>query len=91
MAKIKHQIIEVKEYVFPIFFSILTLFFLFGISLFVIQEDNIIFTLTAIPIIWIGWGWIIIKYDLWRPKKYKYVEHIIIEGGKKKNGKHRRA
>jgi hypothetical protein len=89
-SKIKHQIIEVKEYVFPIFFSIMTLFFLFGISLFIVQFGDTIFSLTAIPVLWILWGWGMIKHDLWRPKKVKYVEHIII-GGKKKNGKHRRA
>jgi hypothetical protein len=84
MAKIKHQIIEVKEYVFPIFFSIMTLFFLFGISLFIVQFGDTIFSLTAIPVLWVLWGWAIIKNDLWRPKKVKYVEHIIIERKKRK-------
>jgi hypothetical protein len=77
--KIKHQITEVKEYVFPIFFSFMTLFFLFGISLAIIDMENSLFSLFSIPIIWILWIWVIIKNDLWRPKKVKYVEHIIIE------------
>lgn len=84
MIKIKHQIIEVKEYVFPIFFLIMTLFFLFGISLFIIQLGDIMSTLITIPIIWIVGGWIMIKKDLWRPKKVKYVEHIIIKSKKRK-------
>jgi len=90
MAKIKHQIIEVKEYVFPIFFVIMTLFFLIGLSLFIIINiDDIAFMITAIPIIWIIFGFIIIKNDLWRPKKVKYVEHIIIEEDKNAKKKRR--
>lgn len=85
--KISHQITETKEYVFPIFFSIMTLFFLFGVSLAVIDMDNLLFSLISIPVIWILWIWVIIKNDLWRPKKVKYVEHIIIEdkNGRKKH------
>jgi len=84
MTKISHQIIEVKEYVFPIFFLIMTLFFLFGVSLFVIEQIDIIFAGMFIPIIWVAWFWVMIKKDLWRPKKIKYVEHIIMENKKKK-------
>ena len=85
--KIKHQIVEHKEYIFPVFFSIMTLFFLFGISLLIIDMGDWIFSFLSIPIIWIIFAFIIIKNDLWRPKKIKYVEHIIIED---KNGKKKR-
>ena len=87
--KIKHQIIEVKEYVFPIFFTIMTAFFVLALSLFVYNLGDEILYSIAIPVAWILWSYVIFKNDLWRPKKIKYVEHIIIEnkkGDNKKNG-----
>lgn len=68
----------------------MTSFFMIGISAFIINVEDWILSVTLIPIIWLTGIWILIKNDLWRPKKVKYVEHVIIEDKKEnkdKNGK----
>lgn len=77
---IKHKVIERKEYVFSIFFTVITLFFLVGITSFMLKTGVVYYgkiSYVILPLIWISWILFIIKNKLWKPKKIKYIEHVI--------------
>lgn len=81
--KIEHRIIEKTDWIMPTFIiflswgSTMLLSYLATITLYS-QTENKEFTIIVMTMVWIIWGWTIIKNKIWRPDRTKIVEHHIV-------------